>query len=270
MIPKIIHYVWVGNNSKPEQVNQCMQTWKQYCPDYEIMEWGNDCMDNFNNAYVQEAYQAEKWAFASDYIRLYALEKFGGFYFDTDLEITKPIDEFRDLRFVTGFEKYNKIVSPITAFLACEKNNHIMKNLLTMYDEIRFINNGVNDMTTNTLRISEYFQENFDMPNNHNGRKLFILDEKCHIYPYFYFCSPIPKKVNYAIHHFEGSWIAPVRRKNLLRISSLQLVKFSFKRNLNAKNQKLVLEENETLVYSISIKMKKKRVYAVVSKKKQH
>lgn len=268
MIPKIIHYVWVGNNSKPRLLNQCMQTWKQHCPDYAIMEWGNDCMSGFDNAYVQEAYKAGKWAFVSDYIRLYALEKYGGFYFDADLEITRPINEFRDLRFVTGFERYNKTIAPVTAFLACEKNNYIVNNLLSMYDGIRFINDSAYDVTPNTSRISQYFQENFRLPKNHNGKKLFILDEQCHIYPYFYFCSPAPRENNYAIHHFEGSWIEPVRRKNLLSISNMKLIKFSFKKNLDAEHQKIPLDENEMLIYSISMnKRKGKRVYSVVLKK---
>jgi len=267
MIPKIIHYVWVGNNSKPELVYQCMQTWKQYCPDYEIMEWGNDCMSEFENVYVQQAYTAGKYAFVSDYIRLYALEKFGGFYFDADLEITRPIDEFRNLRFVTGFEKHEKIISPVTAFMGSEKNNQIVKDLLTMYDGIRFNNDGVYDMVTNTARISEYFRENFVLPKNHSGSKLFILDEKCHVYPYFYFCTPIPNLNNYAIHHFEGSWIASIRRKELFSVSNLKLVKFSFKQNLDPEDQELPLSETERLICSYTlIRRKGKRTYSVVQK----
>ena len=265
MIPKIIHYVWIGNSSKPEILNQCLQTWKQYCPDYKIMEWGNGCIDSLNNTYMQEAYDTRKWAFVSDYIRLYALDKFGGFYFDADLQITKPLDEFLDLRFITGFEKYNQKISPITAFLASEKNNYIVKDLLAMYDGIRFINDGVYDLTTNTSRISKYFQENFELPKNHKGRKLFILDKKCHIYPYFYFCSPVPNESNYAIHHFEGSWIEPVRRKNLLCICKLKLVKFSYKRNLDIENEQIVLDENERLIYSTPIKNRRgNRLYCIV------
>ena len=245
-----------------------MQTWKLYCSDYKIIEWGNNCIDSLNNAYVQEAYNAEKWAFASDYIRLYALDKFGGFYFDTDLEITRSIDEFRDLRFVTGFEKYNDKIAPVTAFLGCERNNYIVQNLLAMYDGIGFINDSTFDLTTNTSRISKFFQDNFGVPKKHNGRKLFTLDKKCHIYPYFYFCSPDPDENNFAIHHFEGSWIEPVRRKDLLSISKLRFVKFLYKRNLDIESQKIHLSKDEKLIYSISLnKEKGDRIYCIVFKK---
>ncbi|MEN7470513.1 glycosyltransferase family 32 protein, partial [Providencia stuartii] len=89
MIPKIIHYIWVGNNPKPQFVLDCIETWKQHLPDYEIMEWGNDCLETINNTYVNEAIKNKKWAFASDYIRLYALYNYGGIYLDSDVEVTQ-------------------------------------------------------------------------------------------------------------------------------------------------------------------------------------
>lgn len=104
MIPKIIHFVWVGGAPKPDLVLQCINTWRRFCPDYTIMEWGNDCLGEIDNQYVHEAFHEKKWAFVSDYIRLWALKKYGGFYFDSDLEITQDIDEFRKHKFVTGYD----------------------------------------------------------------------------------------------------------------------------------------------------------------------
>ena len=95
MIPKIIHYVWVGNNEKPEIVLKCIESWKKYCPDFEIIEWNNDSLKEIDNKYVSQAFECKKWAFVSDYLRLYALKNFGGFYFDTDLEITNRLDNFK-------------------------------------------------------------------------------------------------------------------------------------------------------------------------------
>ena len=92
-IPKIIHYCWFGGNPLPELAQKCIESWKKYCPDYEIKRWDEtnfdlDCCD-----YVREAYQEKKWAFVSDYARFKILYEYGGVYFDTDVELIKPIDD---------------------------------------------------------------------------------------------------------------------------------------------------------------------------------
>ena len=73
MIEKKIHYVWFGQNPLPPLVKKCIASWKKYCPDYEIIEWNEKTFDIHINQYVLEAYQSKKWAFVSDYVRLYAL-----------------------------------------------------------------------------------------------------------------------------------------------------------------------------------------------------
>ena len=110
MIPKMIHYVWVGDKEKPYIVNKCLETWKKYCPDYKIVEWDNNSLVNINNRYTEQAFKKKKYAFVSDYLRLYALYHFGGFYFDSDLELTHSIDEFVNYDFITGFENSNGVV----------------------------------------------------------------------------------------------------------------------------------------------------------------
>ena len=91
-IPKIIHYCWFGNSPKTKLVKKCIASWQKYLPEYEIREWNNADILNCNNQYVQEAYKAKKWAFISDYFRLYALYNYGGIYFDTDNEVFKSFD----------------------------------------------------------------------------------------------------------------------------------------------------------------------------------
>ena len=73
MIPKKIHYCWFGHNPLPEMAKKCIASWKRYCPEYEIIEWNEENFDIHFNAYVEEAYEAKKWAFVSDVARLYAL-----------------------------------------------------------------------------------------------------------------------------------------------------------------------------------------------------
>ena len=130
MIPKKIHYVWVGNQPKSKLVKACIKSWKKYCSDYEIIEWNNDALMNIDNQYVREAFEEKKWAFVSDYLRLYALKTQGGFYCDADLEITNLLDEFLNLDFVTGYENYKGNIAPITALMGASKDNKIITDLL--------------------------------------------------------------------------------------------------------------------------------------------
>lgn len=92
MIPKVIHYCWFGCKPLPEDVKRYIKTWKKYCPDYEIKEWNESNFDVKQNQYCREAYEAKKWAFVSDYVRLKVLYDYGGVYMDTDVEVCKPLD----------------------------------------------------------------------------------------------------------------------------------------------------------------------------------
>jgi len=207
MIPKIIHFVWVGKNPKPDLVLRCIESWKRHCPDYKIMEWNDDSLKDINNTYVKQAYEKKKWAFVSDYIRLYALNKYGGFYFDSDLEITQSIDSFHNNKFITGYEKFQEHISPVTALMGAEESNEIVKFLLDEYQHISFIKcDGSIDYTTNTVRITKFFANKYGITAPYDGTKITALGNEGVIYPYFYFCTLKDGEVNYSIHHFSASW----------------------------------------------------------------
>ncbi len=93
MIPKVIHYCWFGHNPLPNMAVRCIESWRKYLPDYEIKEWNEDNFDVSMVPYTQEAYAEKKYAFVSDYARFWIIYNFGGLYFDTDVEIIKPLDE---------------------------------------------------------------------------------------------------------------------------------------------------------------------------------
>lgn len=93
MIPKTIHYCWFGRNPLPESAVKCINSWRKFFPDYEIKEWNEDNFDVNSIPYTAEAYQARKYAFVSDYARFWILYHFGGVYFDTDVEVIKPMDD---------------------------------------------------------------------------------------------------------------------------------------------------------------------------------
>jgi mannosyltransferase OCH1-like enzyme len=113
-IPKIIHYVWLGGKAKPDYLIKNLESWKKYCPDYEIKEWNETNFDLSSNRYLEEAIKMKKWAFASDYIRLAVLYNEGGIYLDTDVEILKPLDKFLRHDFFTNFENLAMICFAVT------------------------------------------------------------------------------------------------------------------------------------------------------------
>lgn len=110
MIPKKIHYCWFGKGEKPQLAKKCIASWKKYCPDYEIIEWNEMNFDVFMNGYTSMCYNEHKWAFLSDYVRLWAVYHYGGIYFDTDVELLRNPDYLLNQKSFFGFE--TKIIMP--------------------------------------------------------------------------------------------------------------------------------------------------------------
>ena len=106
-IPKIIHYCWFGNNELFPLAKHCIESWKRYCPEYEIICWDENNFNVNSNQFVKEAYECQSWAFVSDYVRLYALYQHGGIYMDADFELIRPIDELVDTEKALSFLKLN-------------------------------------------------------------------------------------------------------------------------------------------------------------------
>ncbi len=264
MIPKILHYVWVGDQEKPELVLKCIESWKKYCPDYEIKEWGNEVLKNIDNAYVKEAFKARKWAFVSDYLRLYALKTYGGFYVDSDLEITANLDEFCSYEFVSGYENYNHYISPITALMGASKESKIITSLLKDYDDKHFIlPDGTYDQTTNTITITHFFEREYGLKKPYDGTKRTLLGKDGIIEPYFIFCRPEIGKKNVSIHHFNGSWVDGYSRKKIFSFGRWSWVKF--KKLKKITSIVLPLKPDEKIVFSIKRKLNS-RIFALVKK----
>lgn len=212
-IPKIIHYCWFGNNEKPELVKKCIESWKKYLPDYKIREWNNSDLQSCNVKYVLDAIKEKKWAFVSDYFRLYALFTEGGIYFDSDNEVFKSFDEFLDLDFFTGYEKYQKDIHSFTAVVGAKKGNHIIKDLLEEYNDASFYTkDGDLNLLTNTQRVENYFKNNYNLYPPFNPNKKVVLEKNSILFPANYFCEYDPD-VSFAVHHFNGSWVPSLRGK---------------------------------------------------------
>lgn len=132
MIQKKIHYCWFGKKQLPKKAQKCIKSWKKYCPDYEIIEWNEDNFDVYQNKYTTKMYQEKKFAFLSDYSRLYIILHEGGFYFDVDVEIIKPLDSLLEHSAFFGFET-EKYVNTGVGFGA-EAGNQLVKSMLSEYD----------------------------------------------------------------------------------------------------------------------------------------
>ena len=229
MISKTIHYCWFGRGQKPELAQKCIESWKRYLPEYEIVEWNEDNFNLDEYPYARQAYDARKFAFVTDVVRLYAMFTHGGIYMDTDVEVLKPLDSILGYEAVSGFETTNLIP---TGLMASEKGSEIIGELLKDYRERQFVNaDGSLNTTTNVIYITETLKKYGLKLNNKfqtvGGFTFFPADYLC------------PKSVKdgkihltentLAIHHFAGSWHSPWRNKLrniILAIGGYRLKKF--------------------------------------------
>jgi len=209
MIPKIIHYIWVGGNPLTPLAEKCIESWKKFCPDYEIKRWDETNFDVNQNKYCKEAYESKKWAFVSDFIRLKVLHDFGGIYMDTDVEVIKPLDEYLVHPAFSGFE--NEEMIP-TGIMASEKENKWIANLLSDYDNRNFIKeDGSFDLTTNVVSITNKTKEmypNLSLDNNYQEFEDVVFYPKDFFCPIDYNTHELIKTENtHTIHWFAGSWL---------------------------------------------------------------
>lgn len=215
MIPKIIHYCWFGHNPKPDLAVKCIKSWEKYCPDYTIIEWNEDNFDVQNAPlYVRQAYETKKWAFVTDYVRLWAMTEFGGIYMDTDVEVVKSLDGFLHHKAFSGFE--NDVSIP-TGIMACEKSFPLFLELLRYYDNASFFNpNGSVNLMTNVTVITQLCVAKGLLQNNTyqviEGFALYPQDVFC---PVNYLTNQLETTENTAtIHWFAGSWKDEKDRKS--------------------------------------------------------
>ena len=211
-ISKIIHYCWFGGNPLPELAVKCIESWKKYCPDYEIMEWNEKNFPPEFNDYVKEAYECKKWAFVSDVARLYALVKYGGVYMDTDVEVLKPLDDILVYDAISGFEAIDSIP---TGLMAAKKEHPLFQRLLSDYNGEHFLyEDGTMNMTTNVVRITEACLEyGLELNNKMQTVGDFTLMPKEYFCPKDHITEEITVTSNtYTIHHFSSSWITEERR----------------------------------------------------------
>lgn len=147
MIPKIIHYCWFGGNPLPKSAQKCIRSWGKYFPDYEIKEWNEQNFDVNSILYTQQAYERKKYAFVSDYARFQILHQYGGLYFDTDVEVIKPMEDLLAKGAFMGIEKdADKVGVAAGLGLAAEPNMPIYQEIVDHYHQVPFVDEDGNQI----------------------------------------------------------------------------------------------------------------------------
>ena len=191
----------------PEMAVKCIASWRKHMPDYEYKLWNEDVFDVDAVPYVKEAYESRKYAFVTDYVRLFALFTEGGIYMDTDVEILKPLDDLLSLTAFTGYEG-SKTLPPVTGIMASEVGGEWVREQLDSYAGAHFVKeDGALDLTTNTIRISNIMKANGFVQN---GR--YQVYKGLSVFPVDFFCPRqttgefILTENTYCDHHFMGTW----------------------------------------------------------------
>lgn len=225
MIPKIIHYCWFGGKPLPRLASKCILSWKKYLPDYEIKEWNETNFDVNAIPFTAEAYKAKKYAFVSDYVRFYVLYKYGGLYFDTDVEIINSMNDI----IANG------------PFMGCEKNGNstqiasvapglglgavplmpIYKEILDEYEKRAFTNSKGTDLFDTVVTFTTSILKKYGLSEVNTITTVAGIN----LYPVDYFCPKREENGHFvlkitnntvSIHHYDASWI-PLYQRYLIR-----------------------------------------------------
>jgi mannosyltransferase OCH1-like enzyme len=204
VIEKKINYIWFGGKNKTKEIIKCIDSWKKYLPDYEIIEWNEN---NFNmseeiknNKFFRECLKKKLWAFMSDYARIKILYKYGGIYMDTDIEIIKNIDNILENDFFAGYEDEGTINF---AILGCVPKHEIMKKLLEFYETEIWKSNMFLIPSILTELLKRQYGNNL---NNIKGLRIYSQD---YFYPYRYnekFTKTCITSNTCAIHWWSKTW----------------------------------------------------------------
>ena len=206
MIPKVIHYCWFGKKEKSSEILKCIESWKKYCPDYDIVEWNEDNFDVECIPFVKKAYSERKWAFVSDYARLKIVYENGGIYLDTDVELIKPLDDLLSLDCYMGIQKDGCVATGLG--FGALKGHEVLRALMYDYHNREFLQGKACKtiacpiVNTEVLKKYGYIQE--DKTQSFAGVTVFsseYFDPKdCETY------ILNTTENTYSIHHYDATW----------------------------------------------------------------
>lgn len=242
MIPKKIHYCWFGNGDKPAIFQKCLESWKKYCPDYEIIEWNEQNVDLEFCNFVKCAYINKKWAFVSDVIRLKVIFEQGGIYLDTDVELYESLDDLIDLDAFLFFQNYNQINTGLG--FGAEKGNRLIEKMLDDYKSLDFSIGSMNRLacpirnTDIVCKEVKYFQAN-NITQKLDNIAYISFDDYC----------------ARAHHYGEFSWMSEEQKK---------LYRFSKKKHTFWKVRKVLRDSRIITFFEKNNLFRIKRIYTFI------
>lgn len=215
MIPKVIHYCWLGGKPLPESAQRCIDSWKRFCPDYEIRAWHDDDLDFGMNRYCQQAHEERAWGFVPDFLRLWIVYTYGGIYLDTDVQMLKPFDPLLSQTGFCGFEKPGEegqaqLYVNFGQGFGAEAGNPVLKAHMDLYEHVDYRNadGTLNRTASPTYTTQVLVDAGLDRTRNEVQHLPGMT-----VYPDAYFC---PKNWRtgltdvtpdtYSIHQFDASW----------------------------------------------------------------
>jgi mannosyltransferase OCH1-like enzyme len=210
MIPKTIHYCWISGDPYPPLTGNCITSWKKHLPEYEFVLWDLEKISTIQNVWLQQTIENKKYAFAADFIRLYALYHFGGIYLDADVEVVGSFSSFLVHQMFIGLD-YNDYFEP--AIIGAVPEHPLIKSFLLYYENRPFVKaNGQFDMRPLPSILQKIKHNKFNFKPDNKVQT--IDEEKITIYPYDFF-SPKSEyfrnikttKNTITIHHFDGNWV---------------------------------------------------------------
>lgn len=205
MIERTINYCWFGNNKKNKTIKKCIESWKSKCPDFKIIEWNEKNFDINCNQFVKNAYAEKKWAFVSDYARLWVIYNYGGVYLDTDVELVKniPGDLLKDEGF---FCLEGKHINTGLGF-AAEKGDELVKELLDSYDKIEEYPYDLDTCVKyNKIIFDKYFDDYGSLRQKNKSNGYYIMPSQ-YFCPYDYQTGKLTlTDETIGIHWYAGSW----------------------------------------------------------------
>ena len=215
MIPKLIHLCWLSGDPYPPKIQYCIDSWKKYLPDYEIMLWDTNRFDVNSTPWTKQAFEAKKYAFVADYIRVYAVYNYGGIYLDSDVEVIKSFDDLLHLPYFVGTE-----VGPdgieMAAFGA-EKGTGWVKFMLDYYENRNYVlENGKNTMVPMPPLMGNLIRKHYYWTIIQKPEEFDPDPSRFCVLPVYWFCAHPNDRVHggfyyitedtHCIHHYANSW----------------------------------------------------------------